>query len=782
MTNEENILIPKQAQKKEFEAEKIILKEDHRDKPFWVNFDGKIILETFGKHSKDATDFLIAISEPVSRPKLIHEYKITAYSLYAAASVGLSTAEILATLDGFSKNRLPDSMVRFVKDCTLSYGKIKLVLKDSAYYIETESEATLCRITKDPTVRRLLYGVDGVGGGVDGVVVGGVVDGVDVNVGNIAGNINTQYIPTNNKTTNNITTNNIQTNTILTNTIQTNNILTNTILTNTVPNNKQNKQILSVRIQDDKIEDIKKRCIEIDYPLIEEYDFRNDKETLSIEIDLKPNIAIRPYQETSLNKMFGNSRSRSGIIVLPCGAGKTLVGITAVCTIKKSCLILCTSAVSVEQWRAQLLQFTGVDPSVVKRFTSERKEALGEETILVTTYSMLSFTGKRSLEAQRILEQIRRKTWGLLVLDEVHVVPAQMFRRVLSHVRHRCKLGLTATLLREDDKIEDLNFLIGPKLYEADWQGLAQAGHIATVRCAEVWCEMTGPFYREYLVQDSRKRGVLAIMNPAKFRACEYLIRHHEARGDKIIVFSDSVCALKTYALRLGKPFIYGPTSQPERMRILAQFQNNPAISTIFLSKVGDTSIDLPEATVLIQISSHFGSRRQEAQRLGRILRARRRNDPGFKVYFYSLVSMDTDEMYYSEKRRQFLIDQGYVFDIVTSSGLYVDRDRLCTDCQQADHNVQCKCPPVPRMGFDLNLKPQTAIYRNFLQSSKLSTPLQEKELLASILIATEIDLQSEESEDEDRVVKTKNISNIEKMAYMEKNSTKPFIGKSKKK
>jgi DNA excision repair protein ERCC-3 len=156
------------------------------------------------------------------------------------------------------------------------------------------------------------------------------------------------------------------------------------------------------------------------------------------------------------------------------------------------------------------------------------------------------------------------------------------------------------------------------------------------------------------------------IHNSHRFQACQYLIDHHEKRGDKIIVFSDNVYALKAYALKLKKAFIYGETPQQERMRILENFQLNDQVNTIFLSKIGDTSLDLPEATCLIQISSHYGSRRQEAQRLGRILRAKRRNDEGFNAFFYSLVSKDTAEMYYSSKRQAFLVDQGYAFKVIT--------------------------------------------------------------------------------------------------------------------
>jgi DNA excision repair protein ERCC-3 len=186
---------------------------------------------------------------------------------------------------------------------------------------------------------------------------------------------------------------------------------------------------------------------------------------------------------------------------------------------------------------------------------------------------------------------------------------------------------------------------------------------------------MTKEFYREYLKQAGSPKGrLLYTMNPNKFRACQQLIEQHEQRGDKILVFSDNIFALKTYASKLGKPFIYGPTSNAERMRILSQFKYDASVKTLFISKVGDNSIDLPEANFLIQISSHYGSRRQEAQRLGRILRPKSgsltRAQDEFDAFFYSLVSQDTQEMYYSTKRQQFLVDQGYAFRVLTGLGL----------------------------------------------------------------------------------------------------------------
>lgn len=200
-----------------------------------------------------------------------------------------------------------------------------------------------------------------------------------------------------------------------------------------------------------------------------------------------------------------------------------------------------------------------------------------------------------------------------MLLDEVHVVSAQIFRRGFRSVKSHSKLGLTATFLREDGQIEDLNFLIGPKLYEANWMELSQQGHIAKVQCAEVWCPMPIEFYEQYMQANTRDRSLFCVMNPSKFQACQYLIKHHEKRGDKIIVFSDNVYALETYAKKLMKPFLFGGTGNAERQEILYSLSNSPKCSTLFLSKIGDTSLDIPEASCLIQISAQYGSRRQEA-------------------------------------------------------------------------------------------------------------------------------------------------------------------------
>jgi len=240
-----------------------------------------------------------------------------------------------------------------------------------------------------------------------------------------------------------------------------------------VTQQQQQKRNLSVsfQVKGEEVEKVKKQAIELGYPLMEEYDFKNDQINPNVpNFDLKPHTRIRRYQERSLAKMFGNGRARSGIIVLPCGAGKTLTGVTASQTIKKSVVCLATNAVSVLQWKYQFQLWTSIPDENIAVFTSDQKDNLpAGPCVLVTTYTMISFSGKRSDQAQKIMDQITGREWGLLLMDEVHVVPAKMFRRVVGSVKAHCRLGLTATLVREDDLINDLHFLIGPKLYEANW-------------------------------------------------------------------------------------------------------------------------------------------------------------------------------------------------------------------------------------------------------------------------------------------------------------------------
>ncbi|KAI1658216.1 DNA repair helicase rad25 [Daldinia decipiens] len=628
------------------------LKPDFKSRPIWIDPQrGRIILENFSPLADQAKDFLITVAEPLSRPTFIHEYALTSHSLYAAVSVGLQPRDIINTLERFSKTPVPESITKFISSCASSYGKVKLVIKDTKYFVESTDPEVLQKLLKDPVIGPCrVKGTETVisAPSMGGLVIPGTSNAAGVQQAQIKKDEKAQPETTEGAQAQDPY---------------------DALREDDDDDNQE--AVHAFEIYDTSIETVQKRALEIQYPMLEEYDFRNDDRNANLEIDLRPATQIRSYQEKSLSKMFGNGRAKSGIIVLPCGAGKTLVGITAACTIKKGCIVLCTSTMSANQWRNEFLKWSNIRPDDIALFTSDHKHRFpGNTGIIVTTYPMVTNSGKkRAHDSQKMMDFLTSREWGLMLLDEVHVVPANIFRKVSHSIKSHAKLGLTATLLREDDKISDLNFLIGPKLYEANWMELSEQGHIAKVQCAEVWCPMTAEFFDEFNRQKKNRslQQNLYVMNPRKIQACQFLIDYHERRGDKIIVFSDNVYALKQIALALGKAYICGSTSNNERTVVLENFMHNPLVKTIFLSKIGDTSLDLPEATCLIQISSHYGSRRQEAQRLGRILRAKRRSDEGFNAFFYSLVSRDTPEMYYSTKRQAFLVDQGYSFKVITS-------------------------------------------------------------------------------------------------------------------
>ncbi|RKO89625.1 P-loop containing nucleoside triphosphate hydrolase protein [Blyttiomyces helicus] len=597
------------------------LKPDHRARPLWVCDDGleaRIMLEAFSPLAAQAQDFLITIAEPVSRPARMLDFKLTSYSLYAAVAVGMETGTRLEVLERFSKVEIPDRVVNFIRESKMSYGKVKLVLKDNSYpdilrkllLDTTIARARVIREDEEDTIFSSTRGPKALpapSSATNGAAPSSSADAADPTFSTVI-----------------------------------------TLHRADEAEDGLDEEEFTHSFEIDKTElgEVKRRCIEVDYPLMEEYDFRYDVVNPNLDINLSPKTVIRDYQEKSLSKMFGGGggRARSGIIVLPTGAGKTLVGITAACTVKKSTLVLCTNALSVEQWANEFRNWTSIKEGQIAKFTADdKKKFVGSAGIVVSTYTMISHSGKRVWETAKMIEWINSFEWGLLILDEVHVVPAQVFRRVLETVAAHTKLGLTATLVREDDKIENLNYLVGPKLYEANWMDLAGRGHIAKVEATEIWCPMTGAFYSEYMASKPGKRRLLFVMNPSKFMTCQYLIQLREAAQDKIIVFSDNVFALRV-SLRdqIRRLFIYGQSSHAERTEYFQKFrEGHPSCRTIFLSKVGDTSLDLPEATCLIQISSQFGSR------------------------FFTFVSRDTDEVQLSAKRRRFLVDQWYEFKVI---------------------------------------------------------------------------------------------------------------------
>jgi DNA excision repair protein ERCC-3 len=352
----------------------------------------------------------------------------------------------------------------------------------------------------------------------------------------------------------------------------------------------------------------------------------------------------------------GAPRGGSGVVVLPCGAGKTLVGLAVMERLQTSTLVLTTSITALHQWRDELLARTTLTPEEIGEYSGEAKVVA---PVTLSTYQIL--THRRSRKGPFThFDLFRRRNWGLIVYDEVHLLPAPVFR-VLADIQARRRLGLTATLVREDGREADVFSLIGPKKFDVPWRDLERQGFIATARCVEVRLPLSSALRRRYYAAEDREAFRLAATNPAKERVVEALLARHQ--GARILVIGHYLAQLRQLAARLGAPILTGATPHAEREALYEAFRRGE-LTVLVVSKVANFAIDLPAASVAIQISGTFGSRQEEAQRLGRILRPK---DGDNTACFYTLVSRETVEAEYARKRQIFLAEQGYRYLVESS-------------------------------------------------------------------------------------------------------------------
>ena len=352
----------------------------------------------------------------------------------------------------------------------------------------------------------------------------------------------------------------------------------------------------------------------------------------------------------------GDVRGGSGVIVLPCGAGKTIVGIAALALLKKNTLVLTTSTTSVEQWRREILDKTDLDESMVATYTGESK-AIAPVTL--ATYQIVTFRPKKDGDFPHFM-LFNERDWGLIIYDEVHLLPAPVFR-VTAEIQARRRLGLTATLVREDGREEDVFSLIGPKKYDVPWRVLEQKGWIAEAKCHEVRIALPPDDRMDYAVAEWRDKFRLASENPVKDDLVEKLLEKHDGPDDRVIIIGQYLKQIRRIADRFNLPLITGQTGNNEREDLYKRFRTGE-VRRMVLSKVGNFAIDLPDANVMVQVSGTFGSRQEEAQRLGRILRPKGGDDV---AHFYTLVTRDTREMDFAHHRQLFLTEQGYSYEIL---------------------------------------------------------------------------------------------------------------------
>ncbi len=380
---------------------------------------------------------------------------------------------------------------------------------------------------------------------------------------------------------------------------------------------------------------------------------------------------VRDYQREAADIFYagGDTRGGSGVIVLPCGAGKTIVGIAALARMQRSALVLTTGITAVKQWRRELLDKTDLAEDQVAEYTGESKEIA---PVTLATYQILTHRNDKTEEYPHF-KLFDQHDWGLIVYDEVHLLPAPVFR-VTANIQARRRLGLTATLIREDGREGDVFTLIGPKKYDVPWRELETRGWIAEATCTEVRVAMPEVLRMEYAVAEMREKYRIASENPAKEGVVARLLwRYADAR---VLIIGQYLKQLRELRKRFGLPLITGQTPGPEREQLYDQFRKGE-VRHLILSKVGNFALDLPDANVLIQVSGTFGSRQEEAQRLGRILRPK---STGEVAHFYTLVTRDTRELDFAHHRQLFLTEQGYSYSIVDESELAVGTNHRDTE------------------------------------------------------------------------------------------------------
>ncbi len=366
-------------------------------------------------------------------------------------------------------------------------------------------------------------------------------------------------------------------------------------------------------------------------------------------------FAPRAYQSAAAGAFYANGAPSggSGVIVLPCGAGKTIVGLAAMADIQRATLILCPNNTAVHQWINEILDKTDIPPEMIGEYTGDRKEIC---PITVSTYQILTYRPSEHADFPHF-SLFTSYDWGLIIYDEVHLLPAPVFR-ITAEIQARRRLGLTATLVREDGREADVFSLIGPKKYDVPWRELERQGWIATAECHEIRVGMTEDEQLNYAMAEDREKYRMAAENPAKYTVTRYLAEQHN--DDLVLVIGQYIDQLKRLSEDLQAPLITGKTSNKQREKLYDQFRRGE-LKRLVVSKVANFAIDLPDANVAIQVSGTFGSRQEEAQRLGRILRPK---SDGGMAYFYSIVTRDTRDQDFSANRQLFLTEQGYRYII----------------------------------------------------------------------------------------------------------------------
>jgi DNA excision repair protein ERCC-3 len=540
--------------------------------PLIVQSDGSLLLDVHADYFNEARLSIARFAELEKSPEHMHTYRISALSLWNAASTGVTSDSILESLERWSRYAVPDNVRENIVQMISRFGVVRMV---------TEDENSLLLIVDDPAIRVELQNHKDFAKLAEPCAPGFRIKLVDRGA-------------------------------------------------------------------------VKLELIKIGYPVKDEAPFiTGDPLTFNLLDNSGLSFQIRDYQIEAANAFYGNEVPGfgHGTVVMPCGSGKTVVGMAIMALYQTNTLILSTNVAAVHQWIAELLDKTDLDRALIGEYTGDAKEI---KPVTVATYQILTWRPSKEDRFPHF-GIFRQRNWGLIIYDEVHLLPAPVFR-VTAEIQAIRRLGLTATLVREDGREEDVFTLVGPKRYDVPWKELEAKGWIAEAYCHEIRIDLPNDLKIPYATASKRRKYRIAAENYLKNEIAVQLIENH--REDSIIVIGQYINQLNLLARQLRVPLITGATPNPERERIYADFRNG-AVRVMVVSKVANFAIDLPEASVAIQVSGTFGSRQEEAQRLGRILRPKERNS-----FFYTIVSRYTSEEVFAANRQKFLAEQGYKYHI----------------------------------------------------------------------------------------------------------------------
>ena len=585
-----------------------------QDKPLIVQSDKTLLLDVHSPAAEECRNALIPFAELEKSPEHLHTYRLTPLSLWNAASCGFSTEDAIEVLKKFSRYEVPQVVCAWIEQVGLRFGKL-IILPDFTEKTEAESELEkegdfLFLVTENANIYAEIKATRAL----EKYLIPYPID-------------TEEYYK--------------------------------------FKNTNSNLPVYGFKLSLMDRGTIKQELLKLGWPVKDEVPLR-EGESLNINLrketsDGNP-LTIREYQEEAAKALVGDKGPGTGFgtIVLPCGAGKTVVGMTIMSMLKTSTLIVTTNISAVHQWIEELLDKTDLTKNDIAEYTGENKEI---KPVTVATYQVLTWRPNKEGDYPHF-KLFKERDWGLIIYDEVHMLPAPVFR-VTAEIQAIRRVGLTATLVREDGCEGYVFSLVGPKRYDVPWKELEISGWIADAECIEVRVDLPMEKEIDYAVADSRSKHRIASENPAKVELVEELVKRFPE--NKILIIGQYIDQLHQIAEMLKVPIITGKTKNSERDVIYQQFRNGD-IRVLVVSKVANFAIDLPDASMAIQVSGTFGSRQEEAQRLGRILRPKNR-----KARFFSLISRSTVEEEFGANRQKFLAEQGYEYKLVRSLDEYTN-------------------------------------------------------------------------------------------------------------